>query len=179
VPTRIIKEAIVTSEALAELTADEECLFWRIAVCCDYCNQLTADPVAIQARCFNQKKRELCTPKFIADSLDSLEGAGLIKRISCGASAVLELTKESEELITLRDAWDRRTWLETSRRIFRRDKWTCVYCSSGDDLTVDHVVPRSRGGSNDDSNLATACRACNSRKNARTPEEAGLVRRFG
>ena len=56
---------------------------------------------------------------------------------------------------------------EKRHRIYLRDDWTCVYCytyRAGDfqHLTVDHVKPRSKGGSNHHSNLVTACRSCNS-----------------
>ncbi len=56
-------------------------------------------------------------------------------------------------------------------RIYSRDDYACVYCGSGSRLTLDHVLPRSRGGSNEDTNLVTACQSCNSSKGARTPEE--------
>lgn len=50
----------------------------------------------------------------------------------------------------------------------------CVYCGSAEDLTLDHILPLRLGGTNDDNNLASACRSCNSRKRGRTPEAAGL-----
>lgn len=55
--------------------------------------------------------------------------------------------------------------------IFARDGHRCVYCAAGENLTVDHVFPLSRGGDCELENLATACRSCNSRKNDRTPAE--------
>lgn len=61
------------------------------------------------------------------------------------------------------------------RNILRRDRYTCQYCGrQGGDLTVDHVLPRSRGGRRVWENLVTACRSCNLRKGDRTPEEAGM-----
>ena len=54
-----------------------------------------------------------------------------------------------------------------------RDARTCAYCGRHGD-TVDHVVPRSRGGSNAWDNLVCACRPCNNRKADRTPVEAGM-----
>lgn len=57
------------------------------------------------------------------------------------------------------------------KRVYDRDGHKCVYCGSPDDLVLDHVTPRSRGGSNKDDNLATACWPCNSKKGAKTPEE--------
>lgn len=55
--------------------------------------------------------------------------------------------------------------------IFQRDGNRCVYCGLSADLTLDHVIPKSRGGSHEPENLVTACRPCNSSKGARTPEE--------
>lgn len=63
----------------------------------------------------------------------------------------------------------------TRREIFGRDRNTCQYCGrTGSDLTLDHVLPRHRGGGHSWENLVTACRACNHRKGGRTPEEARL-----
>lgn len=56
-------------------------------------------------------------------------------------------------------------WFETRTRIFHRDDFTCAYCGErGGRLECDHVVPVSRGGSNDDANLVTACMPCNRSK---------------
>ena len=61
----------------------------------------------------------------------------------------------------------------TREGILRRDRSTCVYCS-GNAQTVDHVLPKSRGGSDSWLNLVAACKACNGRKGDRTPYEAGM-----
>lgn len=63
--------------------------------------------------------------------------------------------------------------------IYERDGHRCVYCGSTDDLTLDHVMPISRGGGESPANLATCCRSCNSSKRARTPQEAGMQMLFG
>lgn len=52
--------------------------------------------------------------------------------------------------------------------------YLCAYCGVKDPRTKDHVIPKSRGGSDDLSNLVWACNRCNSKKGARTPEEAGM-----
>jgi len=63
-------------------------------------------------------------------------------------------------------------WMVTRQRIFTRDDSTCQYCGArGVALECDHVIPVAEGGSNDDSNLVTACRDCNRAKGARTPEQ--------
>jgi len=72
----------------------------------------------------------------------------------------------------------RRLTLPLSRRtVLARDHYTCQYCgvqASKSSLTVDHVLPRWRGGKNTWDNVVTACVACNQRKGGRTPTEAGL-----
>lgn len=68
----------------------------------------------------------------------------------------------------------------TRANIYRRDDFTCGYCGvafESEDLTFDHVVPSSRGGKKDWTNIVTACLSCNRRKDNRTPEEAGMTLR--
>ena len=60
------------------------------------------------------------------------------------------------------------------RNIMRRDNFTCMYCGSKNDLTIDHVLPKSRGGKDVWENLTTACEKCNVKKSSRTPQEAGM-----
>ena len=59
------------------------------------------------------------------------------------------------------------------RALFTRDDYRCQYCGSHAD-SLDHVVPRSRGGQHTWENVAAACRPCNLRKRDRTPAEAGM-----
>jgi 5-methylcytosine-specific restriction endonuclease McrA len=62
-------------------------------------------------------------------------------------------------------------------RIYMRDKFRCQYCGdkkSVAELTLDHILPRSRGGDNSPVNVVTACLQCNNRKRDRTPAEARM-----
>jgi len=62
-------------------------------------------------------------------------------------------------------------------RLFARDRHVCAYCgklSPESDLTVEHIVPVSRGGRHEWTNVVTACRSCNTRKGNRRPEEANM-----
>lgn len=62
-------------------------------------------------------------------------------------------------------------------RIFVRDKFRCQYCAkrfSPFDLTLDHIIPRSKEGPDDPENLAASCVPCNQRKGNRTPDEARM-----
>ncbi len=64
----------------------------------------------------------------------------------------------------------------TKKNVLLRDDYTCAYCvaQGGYDMTVDHVIPRSRGGSSAWDNLVACCSACNARKRDRTPAEARM-----
>jgi len=81
----------------------------------------------------------------------------------------------------------RRTYINVRRRreaagmkrlrIYMRDKFRCQYCGKkkiATELTLDHILPRSRGGDNSPLNIVSACIACNGRKGNRTPEEARM-----
>ena len=63
----------------------------------------------------------------------------------------------------------------TRLEIFNRDHYTCQYCGrETHQLTLDHVIPRYRGGEHTWENVASACVSCNRRKAGRTPQEAGM-----
>jgi len=74
----------------------------------------------------------------------------------------------------------------SKRGVLLRDLWTCAYCGlQADDFrggrsakrnyfTVDHIIPRARGGPNTWGNTVCACQECNRRKANRTPHEAGM-----
>ncbi len=63
------------------------------------------------------------------------------------------------------------------KNILMRDRYTCQYCHktlNSNELTLDHVIPRSRAGESSWENLVACCNPCNNRKGSRTPEEAGM-----
>ena len=64
----------------------------------------------------------------------------------------------------------------TRRAVFARDRWTCQYCGSrsSSSLTVDHVVPRSKGGPSSWDNIVTSCAPCNRRKGDALLRHAGM-----
>ena len=63
----------------------------------------------------------------------------------------------------------------TRRAVFARDGWTCQYCGSRSNLTVDHVIPRSKGGSSEWDNIVASCAPCNRRKGDLLPEKANMI----
>lgn len=109
----------------------------------------------------------------IRRSFNRLNDAGLVVGDECGFSldgfaAALpeEIKAPTKKPLAL--------WGKTRLRIFKRDGGECVYCNKDVSLeqwAVDHIHPRSRGGSDVDTNLALACIKCNSSKGDRTPEE--------
>ncbi|AEH44227.1 HNH endonuclease [Thermodesulfatator indicus DSM 15286] len=62
--------------------------------------------------------------------------------------------------------------------LMMRDRYTCQYCGKSvknpKDRTIDHIIPRSRGGKTTWENVVLCCRKCNIKKGNRTPEEAGM-----
>lgn len=62
----------------------------------------------------------------------------------------------------------------TRRAVFARDDWSCQYCGSRSSLTVDHVIPRSKGGPSSWENIVASCAPCNRRKGDLTPLQANM-----
>src|SRR4030081_941558 len=62
----------------------------------------------------------------------------------------------------------------TRRAVFARDGFRCQYCGTSGRLTVDHVVPRSKGGGSSWDNIVTSCAPCNLRKGDALPRQAGM-----
>jgi hypothetical protein len=63
---------------------------------------------------------------------------------------------------------------ELRRKLFERDSWRCLYCGdsvNAETATLDHKIPRSKGGTNEPDNLATCCFICNSIKSGKSYEE--------
>lgn len=70
-----------------------------------------------------------------------------------------------------------RTVVFSRKNLFKRDRYTCQYCGlqpGTEELTIDHLIPRSRGGKSVWENAVLACIACNAKKADRTPEQAGM-----
>jgi 5-methylcytosine-specific restriction endonuclease McrA len=62
----------------------------------------------------------------------------------------------------------------TRRAVFARDGWECQYCGARTSLTVDHVIPRSKGGGSGWDNIVASCAPCNRRKGDRLPHQVGM-----
>jgi len=125
-----------------------------------------------------------------------------INLILAGKAIVIE--QSGQFLRTVRDKYPipsvvaLRTFINVPRRrahwsrkgVLVRDSYTCIYCGAKlgtvqrgkvlikSDLTVDHILPRSRGGKDHWTNTACACYSCNHRKGSRLPNEAGMKLRW-
>jgi len=92
----------------------------------------------------------------------------------------IEVRIRVPEVIVLKnyDGVPQQTVVFTRRNLYKRDRNTCQYCGTRpgtSELTIDHVMPRSRGGLSTWDNCVLACVGCNRKKADRTPLEAGLM----
>jgi 5-methylcytosine-specific restriction endonuclease McrA len=92
-------------------------------------------------------------------------------------SQYLSLVPPEVIVLTTYDGIGQRSVVFSRRNLFKRDKYTCMYCGvqpGPEELTIDHVMPKSRGGGSTWENCVLACVECNKKKANRTPDEAGM-----
>jgi hypothetical protein len=110
---------------------------------------------------------------------------GITAKNRADAALRKRISRENNPVTDSRDNLPR----PTRRAVFERDRYTCVYCNKSSTvmrerntrralLSIDHIVPVTRGGGHNIENLATACRKCNQTKTNRLPEEAGMTLEF-
>jgi 5-methylcytosine-specific restriction endonuclease McrA len=100
----------------------------------------------------------------------------------CGRVLVLNATYEPINVCTVRRAAvlllkekaDTHRRKITRRAVFARDGWACQYCGARANLTVDHVIPRSKGGPSTWENIVASCAPCNRRKGDHLPHKVGM-----
>lgn len=120
-------------------------------------------------------------PIYTVDGLVPVARLGLAPSAIANWSAKLGVLIEGNQFLVptairlFRAIAYRLAGLRPSRHgVFKRDRHTCQYCGSKGELTLDHVLPSSRGGLDTWENLTAACAPCNHTKGNRTPEEAGM-----
>lgn len=107
---------------------------------------------------------------ILAEKAELLEDDGTVlhsERLDFPSPSVIRLRYMVKVPFVRRTAMSRRA-------IFARDDHRCQYCGGRAD-SIDHVMPRSRGGQHAWENVAAACRSCNLTKRDRTPDEAGML----
>ncbi len=116
------------------------------------------------------ERRALCL--VLAEKAEVVHDSGRVfrsERVVVPAPSVVRLVHFVKVPFRRRAALSR-------RGVFLRDGGRCQYCSARAE-SIDHVVPRSRGGPHTWENVVAACRRCNSRKRDRSVEDAGMVLR--
>ena len=116
--------------------------------------------------CVVSWRRALCL--VLAGKADVVADHGEVhsERLSIGTPSVVRLR------YVVKVPFHRRSSL-SRRAVFARDGHRCQYCGAHAD-SLDHVVPRSKGGPHTWDNVVAACRPCNARKRDRSPEESGM-----
>jgi 5-methylcytosine-specific restriction endonuclease McrA len=117
----------------------------------------------------NVKRAVILVLKDKAEVLEQREEALHSEKLSFAAPLVIRLVYLVKVPFRVRASISRRA-------VFARDHFACQYCGSKAE-SIDHVIPRSRGGLHVWENIVAACRSCNTRKENRSPREAGLTLR--
>ena len=113
----------------------------------------------------------------------SLLGKGKAETVQYGVDYIHTVSRMFERPEVIRLVYMVRKPLHrrklSRREVFQRDGYACQYCGTrGTDLTLDHVVPRCKGGQHTWENVVTACQRCNHRKAGYTPRGAGMTLRM-
>ncbi len=126
--------------------------------------ELDGEPVTEKGRCtqpdvlrqpLRQRRITICNRRMVREEQERRQGAERVARF-----------RE-------KGGGDPDHWTAIRVKVLERDNGTCAYCGKKA-RTVDHVIPRSFGGTEDFSNLVACCKSCSSSKNGRTPEQAGM-----
>jgi len=106
---------------------------------------------------------------------DKVEVLKYSEKIVNTAEAILKIPSVMRMVYIIKQIW-KNTVPFTKKNLFIRDNYKCSYCGSHDELTIDHIIPKSRGGKSNFENCITCCRTCNvKRKQDKTPREAGMI----
>lgn len=174
---RFIKPGFFTNDTLAELEPVARLLFIALWCLADREGRLEDRPKRIKAEALPYDNAD------VDQLLDQLMQAGFIIRYTAEGSRWVQVVnfikhqqphyKEVASKIPAPPGHIDSGYVtfgvsnEQRERIMKRDGYQCVICGSTERLTIDHIVPRSKGGSGEDDNLRVLCNSCNSRKGNR------------
>lgn len=121
--------------------------------------------------------RVICADTYQAHDFDSWSEVGAAQDEPCIRTVAMRLRVPEIIVLGTYDGFPRRTVAFSRRNLYRRDRYTCQYCGcepGTEELTIDHVTPRCRGGRSTWTNCVLACVSCNKRKANRTIRRAGM-----
>ncbi len=179
---RNIKPGFFANEVLVELPVETRLLFIGLWTVADREGRMEDRPKRIRADIFPYDMG-----LDVDQMLNDLQASGFLIRYDMNGARFIQVVnfskhqnphaRETPSIIPPPPGTDAVTTItydvspETRAMVFSRDEHKCVRCGSPDRLSVDHITPRSKGGSNDESNLQTLCVTCNTSKNNRTYAE--------
>jgi 5-methylcytosine-specific restriction endonuclease McrA len=126
---------------------------------------------------YRQAARAILPHDYSLHDFDSWSALRVAEGEPCISTVSLKIKIPEIVLLTRYSAFPRRRVTFSRKNLYRRDGYTCQYCGAHpplQDLSIDHVVPRSRGGHSSWENCVLACIRCNRKKANRTLAEAGL-----
>lgn len=126
---------------------------------------------------YQRVARVIATDTYETHDFDSWAAVSASRGGPCVRTVMLQIRIPEVIVLLAYDAFPVKHVPFSRRNLFRRDNYTCQYCGHrrrGEDLTIDHIIPRSRGGRSGWENCVLACVDCNVRKGDRIPLQAGL-----
>ena len=124
--------------------------------------------------------RVICADTYQAHDFDSWSEVGAAQDEPCVRTVENRLRVPEIIVLAAYDGFPSRTVAFSRRNLYRRDSYRCQYCGikpGTEELTIDHVTPRCRGGRSTWENCVLACVDCNKRKANRTVSQAGVSAR--
>lgn len=126
---------------------------------------------------YQRAAKVICPETYETHDFDSWSALSVAKEEPCIRTVSMRVRVPEVIVLALYDGVPRRSVSFSRRNLYRRDHYTCQYCGSrpgSEELTIEHVLPRSRGGHTSWENCVLACVECNKRKSNRTLHEAGM-----
>lgn len=184
---RTIKPDFFKDEVIAEMKAPSRLLYIGLWILADREGRMADKPNRIKIEIFPYEKIN------VDAILNELHEREFISRYEKNGIKIIQIKSFHRHQIPGRDEPQSEFMAEDGtvneyikppnetirNRIYQRDNYLCQYCqdnlfSKKRSRCLDHVIPYSRGGTNHESNLVTACKRCNEKKGAKTPDEAGM-----
>lgn len=126
---------------------------------------------------YRRAARALLPQDYSLHDFDSWSSLRVAENEPCISTVSLRIKVPEIVLLTQYAAYPRRRVTFSRKNLYRRDHYRCQYCGAKPplhDLSIDHLLPRSRGGHSNWENCVLACLRCNRRKSNRTLRESGL-----